>query len=204
VSIYGLLIFAAVYLVAVAPPGPGVAAVIARSLARGSRGAMWFIAGFIVGDLLWFTVAVSGLAAIAKAAYGVFVVLKYLGAAYLLYLAYKLWTTSATPLIANDSDADQRPTQLFLTSLTLTLSNPKTIAFFLALLPTVVRLDALTVSGVLEIAIIITIVLPAVLGAYVLIASRARRMFKSPRAVRNMNRGTGVAMASAAVMVATR
>ena len=60
------------------------------------------------------------------------------------------------------------------------------------------------VEGGMEIVAVISIVLPLVLGGYVLLAARARRMFKSARAVRTMNRGTGAAMACAAVAVATR
>lgn len=205
-SLYGLLVFAAVYLLAVASPGPGVAAVIARSLARGTRGAPAFIAGFLVGDLIWFTFAATGLAALAQTAQTLFLVVKYAGAAYLLYLAYKLWTApvatagNTTP----ELDRGQRPLQLFLGTLTLTLSNPKTIMFFMALLPTVVQLEQLTLVGFLEIVLTILIVLPLTLGSYVVLADRARRMFKSATAVRRINRGTGAAMACAAVAVATR
>ncbi|HKU15618.1 MAG TPA: LysE family translocator [Steroidobacteraceae bacterium] len=204
-SFYGLLIFTAVYLLAVATPGPGVAAVIARSLARGTQGALAFIAGFLIGDLVWFTVAATGLAALAQTAKVVFVIIKYAGAAYLLYLAYRLWT--APPAVAAEAapiDTGQKPLQLFLGSLALTMANPKTAIFFLALLPTVVRLEDLTVFGFMEIVAVISIGLPLVLGGYVLLAARARRIFKSARAVRNINRGTGAAMACAAVAVATR
>ena len=205
-SLYGLLVFAAVYLMAVASPGPGVAAVIARALARGTRGAPAFIAGFLVGDLIWFTFAVTGLAALAQTAQTLFVVVKYAGAAYLLYLAYKLWTA---PVASSDQpppalDRGQKPLQLFVGSLMLTLANPKTMIFFLALLPTVVKLEQLTLLGFLEIVLAISIVLPLTLGAYVVLADRARRMFKSATAVRRINRGTGAAMACAAVAVACR
>ena len=88
-SLYGLLVFSAVYLLAVATPGPGVAAIIARSLARGTHGALAFIAGFLIGDLIWFAFAATGLAALAQTAQTVFVVIKYAGAVYLLYLAYR-------------------------------------------------------------------------------------------------------------------
>jgi len=205
VSIYGLLIFASVYLLAVATPGPGVAAIIARSLARGSQGAVAFIAGFWIGDLIWFSVAATGLAALAQTARVVFVVIKYAGAVYLLYLAYRLWT--APPAAAAEQqtvDTGQKPMQLFLGSLALTMANPKTAIFFLALLPTVVRLEELTVFGFLEIVAVISVVLPLVLGGYVFLAARARQMFKSERAVRTINRSTGAAMACAAVAVATR
>jgi threonine/homoserine/homoserine lactone efflux protein len=86
----------------------------------------------------------------------------------------------------------------------LTLSNPKPMLFFLALLPTVVPLEALSALGHLEIAGAITVILPATLGGYVLIAARARAWFRNPRAVKIMNRGSGTLMAAAAVAVATR
>lgn len=204
-SLYGLLVFSAVYLLAVASPGPGVAAVIARSLAKGTHGAPAFIAGFLVGDLIWFAFAATGLAALAQSAHTVFVVVKYAGAAYLLYLAYKLWTAPAVAADqAPDLESGQQPFQLFLGSLALTLANPKTMIFFLALLPTVVSLEQLTLLGFVEMVVAISIVLPLTLGAYVLLAARARRVFKSAAAVRRINRGTGAAMACAAVAVATR
>ncbi|MGH8176475.1 MAG: LysE family translocator [Steroidobacter sp.] len=204
VSLYGLLIFCAVYFLAVATPGPGVAAVIARSLARGAQGAPAFIAGFLIGDLIWFSVAATGLAAIAQTAHLVFTAIKYAGAAYLLYLAYRLWTAPVNTDLEPAIDAGQRPAQLFLGSLALTLANPKTMLFFLALLPTVVELERLTVMGFVEVVGAISLVLPLVLGGYVLLATRARRIFRSPTALRRMNRGTGAAMACAAVAVASR
>src|SRR5688572_31223517 len=94
-TLYGLLTFCAVYALTVASPGPGVAAVIARSLAHGLKGSPAFIAGFLAGDLVWFGIAATGLAAVAKTAATLFVVLKYAGAAYLLFLAWKLWTAPA-------------------------------------------------------------------------------------------------------------
>lgn len=205
-SLYGLLIFSSIYALAVATPGPGVAAVISRSLARGTQGALAFIAGFLIGDIIWFAVAATGLAALAQTARLVFVVIKYAGALYLLYLAYRLWTTPPATVDSDETPVDtgQKPMQLFFGSLALTFANPKTAIFFLALLPTVVRLEDLTVGGFLEIVAVISVVLPLVLGGYVLLAARARRIFKSARAVRTMNRGTGAAMACAAVAVATR
>jgi threonine/homoserine/homoserine lactone efflux protein len=203
-SLYGLWIFTVVYFLAVALPGPGVAAAVARALARGTQGGVAFIAGFLVGDLVWFTFAAAGLAALAHAAYALFVVVKYAGALYLLYLAYRLWTTPPQVTEVSGAMQSDRPSQLFLGSLALTLANPKPMIFFLALLPTVVKLETLSVVGFLEIALTICIVLPLVMGSYVLAAARARTFFKSTRAVRNLNRATGVAMASAAVAVATR
>lgn len=93
---------------------------------------------------------------------------------------------------------------LFLGSLALTLGNPKTMLFFLALLPTVVHLETLNAAGFLEIVGVIAIVLPIVLGGYAALAAKARPLFKNPRAMKAINRGTGAVIAGAAVAVATR
>jgi threonine/homoserine/homoserine lactone efflux protein len=204
-TLYGLWIFSLVYFLAVATPGPGVAAIIARSLAEGTRGAVAFIAGFLVGDLIWFSLAATGLAALAQTAYTLFLVVKYVGAAYLLYLAYRMWR--AKPQIATE-DAQmpqaERSSRLFFGSLALTLANPKTMIFFLALLPTVVELTRLDLAGFMEITATICVVLPLVLGGYTLLAANARKIFKSERAVKRINRASGVAMAGAAVAVVVK
>jgi len=204
-SLHGLALFCVVYLLATASPGPAITAVLARVLSRGSNGVGYFVAGFVVGDLVWFTFAATGMAALAQTAHTAFLVVKYVGATYLLYLAYRLWTAPAKPL---DDDAEraaqQNPAQLFLGSLTLTMGNPKVMVFFLAILPTVVDLGRLTMVDFLTVGAAICSILTCVLGAYVLAALRARRMFRSARAVRWLNRSAGTAMAGAAVAVATR
>lgn len=201
-TLYGLSLFCLVYALSVFSPGPGVAAVVARSLARGAQGAPAFIAGFLVGDLVWFTVAATGLAALAQTAYMVFAAIKYAGAVYLLYLAWRMWTSPPQALNGPVVESSQKPLRLFFGSLALTMGNPKTMVFFLALLPTVVQLEELSLAGLLEIAAVISVVLPLVLGGYVLAAVRARRMLQSPRAVRLVNRGSATVMAGAAVAVA--
>jgi threonine/homoserine/homoserine lactone efflux protein len=204
-SWYGLVTFGAVYFAAVATPGPGVAAVIAQALARGATGAPAFIAGFVVGDLTWFLAAALGLSALAQTAHAAFVMVKYAGALYLLFLAFKLWTAPVnTSAAIDDEPPPQKPLKLFLGSLTLTLGNPKPMIFFVALLPTVVPLENLTLDGYLEIGAAIAIILPSTLGAYVLAASRARAWFRNPRARRLINRGSGTMMAGAAIAVAAR
>jgi threonine/homoserine/homoserine lactone efflux protein len=205
-TLYGLALFCAVYGLTVASPGPGVAAIVARSLVHGTRGAPAFIAGFVIGDLVWFTLAVTGLAAIAQTAHTLFVLIKYAGAAYLLYLAWRMWTTTPSPSpVADDPLAhahSQRPSRLFAGSLALTLGNPKAMVFFLALLPTVVPLDSLSLAGFAEMAAVMAVVLPAVLGAYVVAAVRARRLMQNPRAVQLVNRSGAAVMAGAAFAVA--
>jgi threonine/homoserine/homoserine lactone efflux protein len=198
-----LLVFAAAYLAVLVLPGPGVTALIARVLARGTHGSAAFIAGFVVGALLWFTIAATGLAVLAATFATIFVAIRYAGAAYLLYLAWKLWTAPVRPLDVSQASPEHRG-RLFLTGVAINLGNPKVIVFFLALLPTVVDLGTLTPFGFTELALIVAAVASTVLTAYALAAARARRLFTSPRAIRLVNRGSGAVMAGAAVTIATR
>ena len=198
-----LIVFAAAYLAILVLPGPGVTALVARVLARGPTGAPAFIAGFVGGALIWFTIAATGLAVLAQAFAAVFAVIRYAGAAYLLYLAWKLWTSAARPL-ETSAVAPERRGRLFLAGLAINLGNPKVIVFFLALLPTVVDLGTLTLIGFFELAAIVVVIAGSILTAYALAAARVRRLFTSARAARLVNRGSGVVMAGAAVSIAAR
>lgn len=202
-TLAGLLAFGVAYLAVVVLPGAAVTALIARVLARGTGGAPAFIAGIIVGSLTWFTVAATGLAALAATFSGLLVFIRYAGAAYLLYLAWKLWTAPARTLEARDAPRD-RQGRFFLTALAIQLGNPKAVVFFLALLPTVVDLEALNFLGFVELCAVIVVVVSAVLGLYAVAALRARRLLTSPRSLQLVNRGSAVAMAGAAAAVAAR
>ena len=200
-----LLVFAAAYLAVLILPGPGVTALVARVLARGTHGTPAFIAGFVVGSLAWFTIAATGLAVLAASFAAIFVVIRYAGAAYLVFLAWKLWNAPARPTddaVVQDAAADRW--RLFLTGAAINLGNPKVIVFFLALLPTVVDLGNLTPLGFVQLAVIIAAIASCVLTVYALAAARARRLFVSPRAVRFANRGSAAIMAGTAVTIATR
>jgi threonine/homoserine/homoserine lactone efflux protein len=178
-----LLDFAPAYLAVLVLPGPGVTALVARVMARGTQGYPAFIAGFVIGALTWFTIAATGLAVLASTFAIVFVAIRYAGAIYLLYLAWKLWTAPVRPLGASQVSPDSHG-RLFLTGLAINLGNPKVIVFFLALLPAVLDLGALTPLDFTQLALIITTIASTVLTAYALSAARARCIFTSPRAGR--------------------
>jgi len=198
-TLTGLLVFVAAYLSAVVSPEPGTVSVVARVLAQGTGGLAAYITGFILADLIWFTIAATGLASVAQTFTGATIVVRLAGAAYLAWLAYQLW------IVPGSVDARlPAKMQATLAGLTLTLGNPKVIVFFLALLPSVVDLGALTVAGFVELAALIAVILAAVLAGYGLAAARARRLFATTRAMRRLNRGAGVVMAGVAIAVATR
>lgn len=203
-DISALMVFAAALLVAAASPGPGLAALVARVLARGRAGAVAFTAGLAIGDVVWLAAAVTGLSALAQTFGGVFLAIKYLGAAYLLYLAYRLWTAPVAVVSATEAPRSEGSGRLFLAGLAVTLGNPKVMVFYLALVPTLLDIGAITPLAFAELALVTLAVLALVFGAYIVLALRARRLFESPKALRRVNRATGAVMAGAAAAIATR
>ena len=203
-TLAGLLFFAAAYALAVASPGPGIAAVVGQVLGGGIRTAPSLIAGILMGDLIWFTCAALGLAALAQTYGGVFLAIKWVGVGYLVFLAWKMWTSPVATLQASADRKEIFHGQLFISGLSLTLGNPKAIAFFMALLPAIVDLARLSVAGFAEVALLIATILPAVLMSYALFAHAARGVFRSPRALKALNRVSGTAIAGAAAVIAVR
>ena len=196
---FTLLTFTIAYAIAVLVPGPGVAAVVARALGGGFRGAFPMVLGILAGDLIYFVFAVFGLAAVATWFGPVFVIIRWAGAAYLLYIAYKFWT--ARPGSEQMKPKSEGAWRTFLAGFSLTMGNPKTIVFFLAILPTVVPLDQMSPLAFAELTAIVVVMLLIICSAYAWLASAAREMFKSERALRRLNKTAGAMMATAAGLV---
>jgi threonine/homoserine/homoserine lactone efflux protein len=200
----GILVFAIAYAIVVVTPGPGLAAFVGQILGHGVKAAPAQALGIYVGDLVWYALAATGLAALAHAFAEIFTVVKWVGAAYLVYLAYRMWTAVPQSLDAAATRGPMSNRGLFASSLMVTLSNPKAIVFYLAVLPAIVDLRELTLPGFALGAILIAVILFAILAAYAFAAHAARGFFRSPRAMRTLNRVSGTAIAGAAIAIAAR
>lgn len=198
-----LVVFAAALLVGAASPGPGLAAIVARVLARGRAGAFAFTAGVAFGDLVWLAAAVWGLAALAQSFHGLFLAVKWAGVGYLLLLAWRMWRAPAE-IAAAAAPRAERPLTLALAGLAVALGNPKVMVFYLALLPTLIDLRGMTLLGWAELSAVTALVLGLVFSAYVLLALRARTLFAAPERLARLNRASALAMAGAAGWAASR
>jgi threonine/homoserine/homoserine lactone efflux protein len=201
-NLSALLLFAGVLLLGSASPGPAVVALLGRTLSHGRHGVVGFVAGLIVGDVFWLTVATLGLAVVAGLFAPVFLAIRIAGALYLAWLGIRLWRSRGESIAAAPRAA--RVGGSFVAGLVLTFGNPKVMAFYLALLPTLIDLRTLTLAGYAELVAVMIPILMAVLGTYVMIGLRGRRYVTSPRAVRLVNRVAGTAMLGAAVAVVAR
>jgi threonine/homoserine/homoserine lactone efflux protein len=198
-----LLIFAGTVALVAGSPGPSVAALVARVIARGHQGVIPFLAAMWIGEAIWLAFAVFGLAVIAQTFHLAFLTIKYLGLAYLAYLAYKMWTAPVAVEEGKLPKADSS-FRLFLTGLAITLGNPKIMVLYLALLPTIIDLAHVTLIGWGELTLTMFAVLAAIDLSYVLLAGRVRQFIRSARAMRAANKCSAVAMGGAAVAMATR
>lgn len=193
--------FALVYAAAIAVPGPFVATLLARSVAEGPRTGIPMMFGAALGDVVWGCLALFGLALIAGYMAPVVTFLKYAGAAYIVWIGWSLLTARAAPV----EMVEPQPGDAWragLSGLTITLGNPKPMTFFLAVLPGLFDLTTLTLAQKVEILMILPPVLLSVLGLYVLLAVRARRMLANAKSVQRINRTAGGAMIAAGAAIA--
>ena len=198
------LVFTLTYFIAVITPGPGLAAIIARALGRGLHAMPAFVAGFIFGDLTLFIIAAAGLAALAEAYAPILIIVRWGGAAYLIYLAYRLWTAPiSTEFETTSTSQSESSWALFLSTYSLTISNPKAILFFAALLPALLDLSVLSFVDYIILAITIAVLISTGLMIYASAASKARVLFTSEAARRRINRITGTMLAIVAVVMAS-
>ena len=203
-TLAGLVTYSAALAVAAAIPGPGVTALVARALGSGFRSSLAMALGLVVGDLTYLTAVVLGLALVAQTFGMVFLVVKWLGVAYLAYLAWVFWKSGIT---AENIEARRGTDGLIascLSGFTLTLGNPKTMIFYLALTPTLVDLNTITIADYGVLVVATTIVLLVVLVPYLVLAAKARWLLKTPRALKALNRTAATFMAGAAAAIAAR
>ena len=119
--------------------------------------------GIMVGDLILMTLSAFGLALIAQTMGQLFQVIKIAGGLYLLFLGYKYWTAEVSEQSEIIPESASRG---FLTQMGITLSNPKAIAFFVALQPTAIDLNRLTFAGYLELVGATLVLIPAITMGY--------------------------------------
>ena len=191
--------------IAVAIPGPGITALVARSLSSGAFTGFAMLGGIILGDLTYLSFAVFGLAVLAKSFSVLFVIVKWGAVAYLLYLAWQFWTADHQSL--NETNAPKRK-DLFsacLSGYTITLGNPKTIAFYLALLPVIINIEKITVQSWGFILMPLTAsVLLSVGAVYILGAIAVRHVLSSKKAQKILHRGAATTMVVAAGTMVAR
>ena len=195
------LAFVAASAVLLAIPGPTVLLVISYALGHGRRVAGATVAGVALGDFTAMTASLLGLGALLATSAGLFTGLRWVGAAYLVFLGVKLWrapvgegTLEAAPVA--------RPRRIFLHAYAVTSLNPKSIVFFIAFLPQFLDgARAVVPQLVIFEASFLTLATANAL-AYALLAAAARRTIRQKRVQRAVNRTGGTLLIGAGALAA--
>jgi len=193
------LAFAAASAILLALPGPTVLLVISYALGHGRRSALGTVAGVALGDFTAMTTSMLGLGALLAASAEVFTVLKWIGAAYLIYLGIQLWRAPVSDTGALPP-AEVGRTRMFLHAYAVTSLNPKSIVFFVAFLPQFLDTSApaLPQMAICEATFIVMATLNALL--YGLMASAARQTIRKQSVQRAVNRTGGSLLIGAGLL----
>ena len=195
------LAFAAASAVLLIIPGPTVLLVVSYALGQGWRTVLPMTVGVALGDFTAMTLSMLGLGALLAASATLFTILKWVGAAYLVYLGIRLWRAGGTLDAAPRTDAVSSAKMLGHAWL-VTALNPKSITFFVAFLPAFLdpQADFLTQMVVFETTFLVLAFANAF--GYALVAARARGFVANPRAIGIVNKvGGGLLIGAGAATV---
>src|SRR5437868_12956333 len=175
-------------------PGPAVLLVLATALRRGPRASVASTLGILSANSIYFALSATGLGALLLASYRIFFLIKWAGAAYLIYLGVKALLSKSgtfgnTEVAGGSSRSSSR---LFMDGLLLQLSNPKAIVFFAALLPQFIDPAGRLALQVFVLGLTSVCIEFLVLLSYGLAAGRAMAVARQPRYARWTNRISGM------------
>lgn len=182
-------------------PGPTVLLVVSYALGQGWRAALPMAVGVALGDFTAMTLSMVGVGALLATSAALFTALKWLGAAYLIWLGVKLWRAGGT-LDAEPRRDRASAAKMLAHAWLVTALNPKGITFFVAFLPQFIdpAESFLTQMLVFE-ATFLALAFANALG-YAVVASRARRIAGNPRAITWFNRTGGALLIGAGLATA--
>jgi len=189
-------------------PGPGTFALLARALVSGAWSCFPMTVGMAVSDIIYLILATFGLATIAVNYSGLFTAIRFIGAAYLLYLGWKMWTADVSNSINIDTsdNSSRRKNWLsgFIQGFLISASNPKVILFYIAFLPTFIDLTVLNNNDIILLSTLTLFSLIAGLMLVSVAASSVRRYLKSESALKKLNRTAGSIMIGAGLFLVSR
>lgn len=186
-----------------AVPGASVMAVVSRSLSSGFRHGLVTAAGIVVADLVFILIAVTGLSVIAEAMGSLFVLVKYLAAAYLVWFGIGLLRSEPE---SDRVEGIKEPSwwSNFLCGLSITLGDQKAIIFYLGFFPAFVDLSSVTLSDIGLIMLVATLAVGGVKLIYAYMADKARLLINSGRARKILNIVAGSLMIASGIWLVAK
>jgi len=196
VPIPNLLAFVLASVLLIILPGPSVLFVLGRSIALGKRGGLLSVVGNALGMLPAIAAVAFGVGALVAQSVVVFTVVKIAGAAYLVFLGIQAIRHRRERAMPDQTTAPRSTFRLLAEGFVVGITNPKTIAFFVAVLPQFVAHDAGSIPLQLaELGLIFFGLALIMDSVWALIAGTARDWFaRSPKRVEKLSAAGGVMM----------
>lgn len=193
--------FVAASLVLLVVPGPTIIMVISQALAHGRRVAFASVAGVGLGDVVASSLSLIGVGTILAASATAFEAIKWVGAAYLVWIGIKMWRTPVTPRVLDleATAVGERSWPVLRDSFLVTVFNPKGIVFFMAFAPQFITpARAFAPQAALLVATFVVLGIVNA-GAYALLASTARQWIRQPRVLKAATRTGACFLMSAGI-----
>ncbi|MEL6280221.1 MAG: LysE family translocator [Pseudomonadota bacterium] len=193
--------FAAACVVVLMIPGPTILLVCSYALSAGRRAGLWMVFGVAMGDLVAMTASVLGLGALLLSSAELFTLLRWIGAAYLLYLGWKLWRAPVDDATRSEAPRLSGP-KMALHAFAVTATNPKGIIFFVAFVPQFID-PASALAPQLTVMVATFVGLAALnAGFFALLADKMGQRIARPSVRRAVNRVGGGALMAMGVLAA--
>jgi threonine/homoserine/homoserine lactone efflux protein len=181
-------------------PGPSVTVVVANSLARGTKAGLLTILGTEIAMLSMVFIVAIGMDAVMTVVSEAFTVIKLIGAAYLIWIGWKMF--NATGKLEMGKSGDRLPLVRYIwQGALINWSNPKTLLFLGAFLPQFVDTSRSAFPQIMTLGLIVMVVATATDSIYAVLAGRAREVLTAAR-VRLMSRVSGVILMIGGVWLA--
>lgn len=184
-------------------PGTGVIYTITTGLTRKWRAGIAAAVGCTLGIIPHITASILGLSAILNMSAQVFSLIKYAGAAYLLYLAWNMWREAGTLEISGEG-TESGTLQIILKAVTINLLNPKLTIFFFTFLPLFISEDsASTTSDMILLSVVFMLMTLVIFILYGLLASAISAwLLRSSKMMKRFQQASGLVLAGFAVKLA--
>src|SRR5258708_35829090 len=185
-------------------PGPAVLYVLSQAIRRGPRKSVWGSGGILSANAMYFVLSATSVGAVIVASYKLFFLIKWAGAAYLVYLGLRSFFGKASIVsLPESNDGSRTGSRILRDGFFLQAANPKAILFFTAILPQFIDAQRNVVFQILVLGISSIVVEFFILAAYGQLAGRALATARSPRFEKVTNRIAGSLLIGAGIRLAS-
>jgi homoserine/homoserine lactone efflux protein len=197
------LAFVVVEAVLCITPGPAVLFVLSQAIQRGPAKSVWGIGGILCANTMYFVLSATSVGAAIVASYKLFFLIKWLSAAYLVYLGLRSIFGKATIMALPEWSADSHSgLRILRDGFFLQAANPKALLFFTAILPQFIDAHHYVIFQILVLWITSVVVESIILSIYGQLAGRALATARSPRFEKVTNRLAGALLIGAGIGLA--